>query len=597
MARLIPDHLTRPARTPMSEWEVIIGLQSDESASKTWTVLHSLEIRRHVTKLEGEADLLVLAPGLGVMVVEVKGCDVSRRSGEWTYHYSPPKTSTEGPFRQARTAMHSIRKWLENRGHNKDWLEESGLENWRKWAWHSCVVFTSLENFGEKPHDQGEGPEWTPAEVVTRFDIGRYGIAEALARALKMRRAELAQMRRDGVAGAAWYDDERSRPTAKEIEALVNKLRPDFHYEGEALANVQRLERVISDATEAQAGIASSFLDNQRLVLKGAAGTGKTYVAIRLARYFAETGLRVGFLCFNNLLGTWLRGELADAVGKKGYVGTLSRLMLDILGERVPHEAGREFWENLAIRTQAHLLEQDAEPRFDVLVVDEAQDLLREDMVDVLDLLLKDGLKDGRWVFAGDFSGQAIFSSGANEEQLLARLARKGIAQGNFTLDVNCRNALRVMENIRILTTPQIGYRSCLHSELEGEFKPHFVTDDAAARCKRLRELLGSLRKRFGWEQIVVLSPLATRSTAASLAAGEPGLCLRELKGPLPDGGTSGYATIHAFKGLDAPVVILTDIADLDDALFYTGISRGRQEVHVLLDEDMRRPYAARIIR
>jgi hypothetical protein len=596
MARLIPDHVTKPARTPMSEWEVITGLQSDRSASKTWTVLHSLEIRRHVTKLEGEADLLVLAPGLGVMVVEVKGCDVSRRNGEWTYHYSPPKTSTEGPFGQARTAMHSIRKWLENKGHSKDWLKESGLENWRKWAWHSCVVFTSLDNFSERPYDQGHGPEWTPAEVVTRSYIGRYGIAEALAHALKTRRAELAQMKRDGVAGAAWYDDERSRPTAKEIEALVNKLRPDFHYEGAALANIQRLERFISDATETQAAIASSLLDNQRLVLKGAAGTGKTYVAIRLARYFAETGLRVGFLCFNNLLGTWLRRELADAVGQTGYVGTLSRLMLDILGECVPRDPAPAFWEKLATRTQKHLLEQDAEPKFDVLIVDEAQDLLREDMVDVLDLLLKDGLKQGRWIFAGDFSGQAIFSSGANEEQLLARLARKGIAQANFTLDVNCRNALRVTENIRILTDPHVGYRSCLHSELEGEFKPHFVTDDVAAKCKKLKGLLSSLRKCFGWDQIVVLSP-ATRSTAATVAALEPDLCLRELKGPSPDAGTSGYATIHAFKGLDAPAVILTDITDLGDALFYTGISRGRQEVHVLLDERMKELYAARIIR
>lgn len=594
---MIPDHMTKPVRTPMSEWEVITGLQGDDSASKTWTVMHSLEIRRHVTKLEGEADLLVLAPGLGVMVVEVKGCDVSRRNGVWTYHYSPPKTSAEGPFEQARSAMYSIRKWLENRGRTGGWLEEAGLENWRKWAWHSCVVFTSIENFGEAPGKQSDGPEWTPAEVVTRSDIERYGIAEGLARALKTRRSELAQMKREGVAGAAWYNDERSRPTDAEIESLVNALRPDFHYEGEALANIQRLEKIISDSTEMQAGIASSFLDNQRLVLKGAAGTGKTYVAVRLARYFAESGLRVGFLCFNSLLAAWLKSEVAGVIGKNGYVGTFSRLMLDITGEGVPPGVGREFWDGLTERAQANLLAQDAEPRFDVLVVDEAQDLLREDMVDVLDLLLKDGLKAGRWIFAGDFSGQAIFSSGANEEQLLARLVRRGVAQATFTLDVNCRNALRVTENIQILTTPQIGYRSCLRSEFEGEFKPHFVNGDDTAKRNKLRELLTNLRRRFQPEQVVVLSPLAKRSTAWSLAASEPGLRLHELEGPAPDSGASGYATIHAFKGLDAPAVILTDISDLDDALFYTGISRGRHEVHVILDEGMKRSYAARIVR
>lgn len=597
MARMIPDHVTKPARTPMSEWEVITGLQSDNSASRAWTVVHSLDIRRHVTKLEGEADLLVLAPGLGVMVVEIKGCDVSRRNGTWTYHYSPPKKSTEGPFKQARSAMHSIRSWLERKERTEGWLEATGLVNWRKWAWHSCVVFTSLEKLDETPGRQSDGPEWTPAEVVTRSDIERHGIAEALARALKARRGELAQIMRDGIAGAAWYSDESSRPTSAQVESLVKALRPDFHYEGEALANIQRLERVISDATEMQADIAFSFLENQRLVLKGAAGTGKTHVAVRLARYFAESGLRVGFLCFNSLLATWLKTQMAATAGERAYVGTFSRLMLDITGESVPQGAGREFWDGLTERGQARLLAHDAVPPFDVLVVDEAQDLLREDMVDVLDLLLADGLKAGRWIFAGDFSGQAIFSSGASEEQLLARLLRKGIAQATFTLDVNCRNALRVTENIQILTTPRIGYRSCLRSDLEGEFKPHFVTRDEAARRNKLKGLLTSLRTRFRPDQIVVLSPLAKRSLAASLSASEPDLHLYELEGPIPERGASGYATVHAFKGLDAPVVILTDVEDFDDALFYTGISRGRHEVHVILDESMKRSYAERIVR
>lgn len=598
MARMIPDNLVKPARTPMSEWEVITGLQRDGDASRTWMVLHSLDIRRHITKLEGEADLLVLAPGLGVMVVEVKGCDVSRRSGVWTYHYSPPKTSREGPFKQARSAMHSIRNWLESRGRAGGWLEENGLTNWKRWTWHSCVVFTSIEHFGESPGVVNNDLEWTSAEVVTRFDINKYGVAEALARAIKARRTELMQMKRDGVVGVSWYDDEKSRPAATEVESLVNVLRADFHYEGEALANVQRLEGIISDATEDQAGMAAKILDNHRLVLKGAAGTGKTFVAIRLAHYLAGSGLRVGFLCFNNLLGIWLKSEIASVVGKDGFVGTFSRLMLDITGEQVPQGAGSEFWRGLAQRAQERLLEQSAEPRFDVLIVDEAQDLLREDMVDVLDLLLKDGLRGGRWIFAGDFSGQAIFSSGADEQQLLARLERKGVAQANFTLDENCRNALRVTENIGILTSPQVAYRSCLNSELEGSFTPHFVGGGETAKQNKLREVMAKLMRSFQAEQVVVLSPRAgIESTAARLARSAPDLPLQELRGAVPEHGRSGYTTIHAFKGLDAPAVIVTDIMDLDDPLFYIGISRGRQEVHVVMDEGMKKVYAKRLVR
>lgn len=598
MARMIPDNLTRPARTPLSEWEVCTGLQGDEKASRTWTVLHSLDIRMHAKKLEGEADLLVLAPGLGVMVVEVKGCDVSRRGGEWIYHYSPPKRSPEGPFNQARSAMHSIRNWLERRGKASGWLEENGLSNWKKWAWHSCVVFTSLDHFGETSGVLDNELEWTSAEVVTRSDINRYGVAEALARGLKARRTELMQMKRDGVPGAFWFDDARSRPSASEVDSLVNVLRADFDYEGEALANVERLEKIISDATEEQAGMAASILDNRRLLLRGAAGTGKTFVAIRLARYLAESGLRVGFLCFNKLLGEWLKSELADELGKDGFVGTFSRLMLDITGERVPDAAGSEFWTGLTGRAQEQLVEQRAgEERFDVLIVDEAQDLLREDMIDVLDLLLKGGLKDGRWVFAGDFSGQAIFSSGADEQQLLKRLESRGIAQANFTMDQNCRNALRVTKSIEIIASPQVAYRSCLNSELEGSFTPHFVGGGDVAKQKKLRDCLANLMRRFKPEQIVILSRKSgAGSTAARLARSSPDLLLKEMRGAAPERGSVAYTTIHAFKGLDAPAVIVTDITELDDPLFYIAISRGRQEVHVLMDERMRKSYVGKLV-
>ena len=594
MARMIPEHLTKPQRTPDSEWELIVALQNDKGSSGTWTVLQSLDIRRHITKLEGEADLLVLAPGLGVMVVEVKGCDVSRRAGVWTYEYRPPKTSFEGPFKQSHSAMHSIKEWLRRKG--EIWLRENGLERWEKWAWHSCVAFTSSERIALAPTNTPAGPEWTPAEVVTRSDITSYGAAEALARALKARRTELAQKKLEDSRSAGWFDEEKSRPTPAEMEALLCALRPDFHYEGEALANIERLEQAIRDTTEEQAAIASSLLDNRRLVLKGAAGTGKTYVAVRMARYFADSGLRVGFLCFNNLLGAWLKSELADLSVRDGYVGTFSRLMLDITGEKVPQGAGKEFWEGLPERAQNRLVESDASARFDVLIVDEAQDLLREEMVDVLDLLVEGGLKDGRWIFAGDFSGQAIFSSGASEEQLLARLERKGIAQATYALNVNCRNALRVTENIGFLTTPQVMYRSCLQAAFPGEFNAYFVKDTDSAMQSKLQEVLSNLRKKFDPEQIVVLSP-RSNSTAAALAKAEPGIRLHELNGPMPEKGSSGYSTVHAFKGLDAQAVILTDVVDLDDALFYTGISRGRQEVHVLLNEGMKQSYAKRIVR
>ena len=209
-------------------------------------------------------------------------------------------------------------------------------------------------------------------------------------------------------------------------------------------------------------------------------------------------------------------------------------------------------------------------------------------------------MKNGRWVFAGDFSGQAIFAAGADEHTLLSRLNKRGIQQATFTLSENCRNAKRVATNISILGGLSPGYSDILHSHLEGLVKPHFVGGTAEAKENKLREVLADLRKRFAPEQIVVLSPLAVGSIASGLAARDVQIGLTPLGTDGPVGGYIGYCTIHAFKGLDAQVVVITDIAGFggqaQDTLFYTGLSRGRQEVHLILDTALKRAYQERVM-
>ena len=48
---------------------------------------------------------------------------------------------------------------------------------------------------------------------------------------------------------------------------------------------------------------------------------------------------------------------------------------------------------------------------FEELVVDEAQDVLREEYVNMLDLSIRGGFGGGRWRLFGDFSNASIYSS------------------------------------------------------------------------------------------------------------------------------------------------------------------------------------------
>jgi superfamily I DNA/RNA helicase len=64
----------------------------------------------------------------------------------------------------------------------------------------------------------------------------------------------------------------------------------------------------------------------------------------------------------------------------------------------------------------------------------------------------------------------------------------------------------------------------------------------------------------------------------------------------MPDSGASvRYTSVHAFKGLEAPAIILTDIENVDDeqskALLYVGMSRARVRLHVFMHERLRSRY------
>jgi superfamily I DNA/RNA helicase len=93
----------------------------------------------------------------------------------------------------------------------------------------------------------------------------------------------------------------------------------------------------------------------------------------------------------------------------------------------------------------------------------------------------------------------------------------------------------------------------------------------------------------FSLNEIVVLSPKRHDSTAA--VTDDP--WMRQILAPA-DGlpakpGRVHYSTIHAFKGLDAPAVIVTDLDEADlgenfDSLLYVGLTRATDRLVVLIE-------------
>ena len=174
--------------------------------SDNWYCLHSLELSSHVTKVCGEIDFVVMVPGEGIFCLEVKSGKVSRVGGIWLYEnrLGHVHTNFEGPFKQARTGMFSLRKLIESEFDPEDRL--------RKVVYDSGVVLPDVE-FDESGPDMDS---WRVYDNRSR----RYPIYQFI--------KKLSDHSHEDLKNCRWYDEEDSRPTEADIKRLVKFLRGDF---------------------------------------------------------------------------------------------------------------------------------------------------------------------------------------------------------------------------------------------------------------------------------------------------------------------------------------------------------------------------------
>jgi hypothetical protein len=137
----------------------------------------------------------------------------------------------------------------------------------------------------------------------------------------------------------------------------------------------------------------------------------------------------------------------------------------------VPPHAAAPFWQTeLPAATVERLLSRDASTEsadYDLLVVDEAQDLLDDQMLDVFELIVGGGLAGGHWAMFGDFEKQAIYAN-ANAEPGLQRLrSRVGANVTVCPMRINCRNARTIADAVTLASGLVPGYARVL-AEAEG---------------------------------------------------------------------------------------------------------------------------------
>ena len=363
-----------------------------DPATTDWVVLHSLGLSRRCARPYGEIDFVVLIPRGGVFCLEVKGGRIACRDGEWEVTDRNGQTGRlrRSPFLQARECMFALRDAVLNRA---------------PLGFAAGVVYGYAVVMPDVAFNE-QSPEWERWQAIDRDALARSIAAPMLKLAAEQRKLH--------------RDASPAEPTAETVRTIRQLLRPDFEVVVSRATMIEQTEMQLLRLTEEQFDSLDLLADNERCLFEGAAGTGKTMLAFEYARRSSVGGHRTLLICFNHLLGNWLTHYAADAANSKHLTtGSYYRLLRQVIvrssisRDFLEHEAcdqGAELYENTYPVCGKLAVEELNEP-YDVLVVDEAQDLLHHGVLDILNVWLKGGLAGGSWAIFGDFQRQAIFGT------------------------------------------------------------------------------------------------------------------------------------------------------------------------------------------
>ena len=559
MARLIPRVIGDETSSP-GERDIFERFRT-EQGTDGWLILHSLDVPRHRRQLMGEIDFVIAVPGLGVLCLEVKSHRSVRRDADGLWHLGQDSPTRTGPFRQASEAMHSLREYVTKRS-----PELGGILFW------SAVCFTHVPFSLTSPY------EWHDWQVIDSAALRRRTLAASIVAVLTHARSLVASK-----PIAAWFDPRADEPSMAQIDLLVKILRPGFEFfESPKSRRRMREDELLRYTAEQYVGLdAMNPNVNPRVVFEGAAGTGKTLLALEEARRTALRGESVLLCCFNRLLGDWLRRE-TEPLGDRTVATTFHRFILHLSALDVPSNAPSSFWEEDLPDAALEVALSPGFVPFDVLIVDEAQDLLRDSYMNVLDTIVGGGLAGGSWRFFGDFEQQSIYGSSCLP--IAAVLAERAPGTPRFILTKNCRNTPRIASFVSLLAAYERGYGEILRPDNGLEPETIYFTSPED-QDRKLIELLDRLfADGYSGREIVLLSPRLAGSAAERIT--DPPWSDRIKPAAADTPGGIRYCTVQAFKGLEAPVVVVTDITSIgsaaDHSLFYVAVTRATERLYVL---------------
>jgi len=533
MARMIPN--VDPSQLEhTSEEPVYVALR--DQLDDDYVVLHSypwLRPWRGEALVEGEADFVVLHPSRGLLVLEVKGGETIRHDGyRWFRDTKDGPSELQDPFKQAQRNMHALLDIARERS--------GGRIRKRDLVHGYSVVFPHLDYEGSPP------PHADKAIIISRRNLPF--MVQAIETAFER-----------------WTDEPKSLPRDRYQMLLNDCLMPKFRVFRPVGQDISQAAEQLLELTETQAQVFMGLYVQDRVLVEGVAGSGKTFLALHRALAFAREGKRTLFVCFNKELAAWIRRQVQEDPTTAEFRDLLTVKHFHGLAAELAAEAGIDFrpaggaplseafWNDevpdLMEQAVLDLDMADREVRFGAIVVDEAQDFSLGWWYALTQSLLTEA--DG-----------PLYAFMDPNQSLRGEVQWPDVEFGaRFKLTTNCRNTRKIAS----ASASVLDLEASIFARAPGGVQPRLLRAGTARHQKGL--VLQELKKLMTREdlaprQIAVIGPAAKGNGSLADVAEVEGVPLvtsadewRDAKGVL-------VTTARSFKGLEADVVLLYDLGD-----------------------------------
>ena len=337
-------------------------------------VLHSLRIssRYHRVQMSGECDFVIFS-SLGIMVIEVKGGIMGH--GEQGFYRVKSDGQTEpvkNPFTQADENAHAILNFLRDKGQNSVFVGSFV-------CFPECVFDCNGLEFNDLWH---RGLEVGLLTMV--MDSLQEQIADFYQK----------QDERNAAFHIKWETLDEIR-----IKHLTEILKPQFDprlYLSQSRLNLGESERRLEEGLHILHGLS----ENQRIMVQGPPGSGKSTYALDLILRLCKQGEKHGlYLCWNEFLAARMENKLKQTLGENcadikvlpyfHFVQELAALTGDSSLIPTYENVSKGEIRQLVNECLGKLHKAKKLPRYDFIVVDEAQDLFDKGLDQVIKSLLK----------------------------------------------------------------------------------------------------------------------------------------------------------------------------------------------------------------